>query len=66
MMIRGVRPFVRLQLYGINYPSDPQFERYDSSGWVYSPQEQTLLLKMKHRSAVERIRIFYNGATPDV
>jgi hypothetical protein len=59
MMIRGVRPFTTLQLYGINYPSDPQFERYDSSGWVYSSQEQTLLLKMKHRSAVERIRIFY-------
>jgi hypothetical protein len=61
MMIRGIRPFATLQLYGIDYPTDPQFERYDSSGWAYSSQEQTLLLKMKHRSAVERIRIFYNG-----
>jgi hypothetical protein len=61
MMIRGLRPFAVLQLYGIDYPSDPQFERYDSSGWVYSPQEQTLLLKMKHRSSIERIRIIYNA-----
>jgi hypothetical protein len=61
MMIRGLRPFAVLQLYGIDYPSDPQFERYDSSGWVYSPQEQTLLLKMKHRSSTERIRILYNS-----
>jgi hypothetical protein len=61
MMIRGLRPFALLQLYGIDYPSDPQFERYDSSGWVYSPQEQTLLLKMKHRSSAERIRIIYNS-----
>ncbi|MDR1506712.1 MAG: hypothetical protein LBI67_06375 [Treponema sp.] len=61
MLIRGVRPFVTLQLYGINYPTDPQFERYDSSGWVYSAQEQTLLVKMKHRSSAEHIRIFYNA-----
>ncbi|MDR2047999.1 MAG: hypothetical protein LBP69_00945 [Treponema sp.] len=61
MMIRGLRPFAVLQLYGIDYPSDPQFERYDSSGWAYSPQEQTLLLKMKHRSSTERIRIIYNA-----
>jgi hypothetical protein len=61
MMIRGVRPFAVLQLYGIDYPSDPQFERYDSSGWTYSPQEQTLLLKMKHRSSTERVRIIYSG-----
>jgi hypothetical protein len=62
MMIRGLRPFAVLQLYGIDYPSDPQFERYDSSGWAYSSQEQTLLLKMKHRSSSERIRILYNAA----
>ncbi|MDR0403665.1 MAG: hypothetical protein LBH35_08775 [Treponema sp.] len=62
MIIRGLRPFAVLQLYGIDYPSDPQFERYDSSGWAYSPQEQTLLLKMRHRSSTERIRILYNAA----
>jgi hypothetical protein len=59
MMIRGVRPFTKLQLYNIDYPTDPQFERYDSSGWVYSAQDQILLLKMKHRAPVEHIRIFY-------
>jgi hypothetical protein len=64
MMIRGLRPFAVLQLYGIDYPSDPQFERYDSSGWVYSPQEQTLLLKMKHRSSSERIRVLYTAPVP--
>ncbi|MDR0587229.1 MAG: hypothetical protein LBG26_08325 [Treponema sp.] len=63
MMIRGVRPFAVLQLYGIDYPTDPQFERYDSSGWTYSPQEQTLLLKMKHRSSTERIGIIYSTAS---
>ncbi|MDR2133674.1 MAG: hypothetical protein LBP27_01105, partial [Treponema sp.] len=59
MMIRGVRPFTKIQLYNIDYRTDPQFERYDSSGWVYSSQDQILVLKMKHRAAVEHIRIFY-------
>ena len=59
MMIRGVRPFSRIQLYDIDFRTDPQFERYDSSGWSYSASEQTLLLKMKHRLSIEHIRIFY-------
>jgi hypothetical protein len=59
MMIRGVRPFTKLQIYNIDYPTDPQFERYDSSGWVYSAQDQVLLLKIKHRTTAEHIKIFY-------
>jgi hypothetical protein len=58
MMIRGVRPFSKIQIYDIDYRTDPEFERYDSSGWIYSAQEQILVLKMKHRAAVEHIRIF--------
>jgi hypothetical protein len=59
MMIRGVRPFTKIQLYNMDYRTDPQFERYDSSGWVYSAQDQILVLKMKHRSTAEHIRIYY-------
>jgi hypothetical protein len=59
MLIRGVRPFVRIQLYEMNFRTDPQFERYDSSGWSYNSQEQTLLVKMRHRSSSERIRIVF-------
>jgi hypothetical protein len=58
LMIRGIRPFSKIQLYGIDYRTDPQFERYDSSGWSYSASEQTLLIKMRHRDAVEHIRVF--------
>jgi hypothetical protein len=59
MMIRGIRPFAKIQLYNIDYRTDPQFERYDSSGWVYSARDQILILKMKHRAAVEHVKIFY-------
>jgi hypothetical protein len=57
MIIRGVRPFNAIQLYNMNFPTDSQFERYDSSGWIYSVSEQSLLVKMRHRSASEHIRI---------
>ena len=59
MIIRGIRPFSRIQLYNIDFRTDPQFEIYDSSGWSYIPQTQTLIVKMAHRSQLEHIRIIY-------
>jgi hypothetical protein len=64
VMIRGVRPFVKLQIHGMDWRTDSQFEIYDSSGWVYYPQEQTLIVKLRHREAVENITIFYRVAEP--
>jgi hypothetical protein len=63
MMIQGLRPFSRLQLYGADWRADPQFEQYDSSGWIYRAQDQMLVLKMRHRAAVEHVRIFYGSET---
>jgi hypothetical protein len=62
MIIQGIGSFSRIQLYGMDFRSDTQFERYDSSGWTYSTQEQTLLVKMRHRTSVETIRIIYREA----
>jgi hypothetical protein len=59
MILRGIRAFTKIQLYNMDFRTDPQFERYDSSGWAYAAEEQTLLLKMKHRATVEHVRIFY-------
>jgi hypothetical protein len=59
MLIRGIRPFVQLRLYDIPYRTDPRYESYDSSGWAYSPTEQTLMVKMKHQIPVEHIQIYY-------
>lgn len=59
IIIRGVKPFTKIQLYNMDYRTDPQFEHYDSSGWSYSPSEQTLLIKMKHKTSIEHVRIFY-------
>jgi hypothetical protein len=59
MFIRGIRTFAQLRLYNIPYRTDPRFESYDSSGWAYSPSEQTLMVKMKHLNPTEHIQRYY-------
>ncbi|MDR0400756.1 MAG: hypothetical protein LBH51_07405 [Treponema sp.] len=62
LLIHGIDPFYRLQFHGMDWRTDPNFERYDSSGWVYYPQERVLALKVKHRTEVEHI-ILYTGSS---
>jgi hypothetical protein len=64
MIIRGVRPFLRIQIHGMDWRTDSQFERYDSSGWAYFPEEQTLILKLRHRASTENVRIIYRLTQP--
>jgi len=60
VIISGIRPFIKIQIHNTDWRTDNQFERYDSSGWVYYQQDQILILKVKHRVTVENITIFYN------
>jgi hypothetical protein len=64
IIIRGVRPFIKVQLHDTDWRSDSQFESYDSSGWVYYSQDQALVLKLRHRSSVETVRIIYREPPP--
>jgi len=62
VILRGIRPFLRIQIHGQDWRSDSQFERYEVSGWVYYQQEQLLVLKLRHRSAIENVRLIYREA----
>ena len=64
MIIRGIRPFYRIQIYGIDFRTDPRFEIYNSSGYVYDDRTRTLLLKMKHKKDDEDIVLFL-GRPPE-
>ncbi|MDR0642340.1 MAG: hypothetical protein LBG07_07775 [Treponema sp.] len=64
LLIQGLEPFYRLQFYGMDWRTDPNFERYDSSGWVYYARDRTLVLKVKHRTEVEHIRLFTGSPPP--
>jgi hypothetical protein len=64
VIIKGVRPFVKLQIHDMDWSTDSQFERYDSSGWVYYAQEQILVVKLRHRTATETVKIIYVSDDP--
>lgn len=56
--VYGVKPFERIQLYGINYNMDPSFENYNASGYLYRREASALYLKLKHKKEAEDIRLF--------
>jgi hypothetical protein len=64
VIISGIKPFLSLQIHGTNWRTDNQYERYDSSGWVYHQQEQILVIKLRHREQTETIKIIYKNAAP--
>jgi hypothetical protein len=59
VMLRNVRPFPQLQIHDQTWRRASDFEIYDSSGWNYFENEQTLILKIRQRINVEHIRIFF-------
>ncbi len=64
MIIKGIEPFTGIQLYGVNFRTDPRFESYNSSGYVYDSTTKTLLLKMVHRTETENVVLIYRQPEP--
>lgn len=64
MVLRGIKPFYRIVIYGIDFRTDARFETYNSSGYVYNEQTETLYLKMRHKAEYEDI-LLYSGADPN-
>jgi hypothetical protein len=59
MTIRGIKKLNATDIYGIAYRTDPRFESYNSSGYVYESDTESLLLKYRQRSADEEIKLYY-------
>ena len=64
MIVTGIPRFNRIQIYGIDFRTDPRFETYNSSGYRYHPETGTLFLKMRHKSEYETVRLFTGDAAP--
>ncbi|MCQ2240945.1 hypothetical protein [Treponema sp.] len=62
MMFNGVPNFGgRIEIQGQMFRTDPRFETYNSSGYVYLQNSRSLLIKSRHKSKMELIRLFYDG-----
>jgi hypothetical protein len=55
----GVKPFIKIQLYGLDYNMDAGFEGYNASGYFFKRAAGIMYLKMRHKEQAEEIRLFY-------
>lgn len=59
MIIKGVPNFhSTIEIQQMMFRTDPRFETYNSSGYVYSESSKTLFLKSRHKSKNELIRLW--------
>lgn len=59
LIINGIIGFSEIEIYGLSFHSDPRFESYNSSGFIYRDTKNALLLKSRHKSETELIRLTY-------
>ena len=65
MFVRGISPFLRIQIYNMDFRTDPRFEIYNSSGYIYRSATQSLMLKSRHREQNELVRLFYRNVVEE-
>ena len=49
VIIKGIPQFNTIYIYDMAFRTDPRFETYNSSGYVYKKSSETLLLKSRHK-----------------
>ena len=64
IIIKGVEPFNSIYIYDMAFRTDPRFETYNSSGYVYKKSTNTLLLKSRHKSESEIVKLIYRQPAP--
>ena len=52
----------KIEIQGMMFRTDPNFETYNSSGYVYQEGSRSLFLKSRHKSRVELIRLFFDAS----
>ena len=59
----GIEEFESIYIYDLKFRTDHRFETYNSSGYIHKKDSNTLLLKSRHKSEVEIIRLIYASET---
>ena len=63
VIISGIEHFQSIYIYDMAFRTDYRFETYNSSGYVYQSDSKSLLLKSRHKSQIEQIRLVYPQAS---
>jgi preprotein translocase subunit SecE len=64
VIFKGIPVFEQIFIYDMAFRTDPRFETYNSSGYVYKPESETLLLKSRHKTQLEEIKMSYVAPKP--
>ena len=64
LTLHGIKPFYRIELYGIPFRSDSRYAMYDSSGYRYHSDSKVLYLKMLHKTEYEIIKLSFGQVAP--
>ena len=64
VILKGIPQFNSIYIYDMAFRTDPRFETYNSSGYVYKKSSETLLLKSRHKTEYEKVRLVYREAAP--
>ena len=59
VIFKGIPAFEQIFIYDMAFRTDPRFETYNSSGYVFRSETETLLLKSRHKSRIENVRMSY-------
>jgi hypothetical protein len=65
VILKGIQQFKTIYIYDMIFHSDPRFESYNSSGFIYQSATNTLLLKSRHKAQTEVIRLVYSASGKD-
>lgn len=57
VIFKGITSFNNIYIYNMAFRTDPRFETYNSSGYVYKAETKTLLLKSRHKAEKEIVRL---------
>ncbi len=66
IILNGIRPFSGIEIYGLSFHTDPRFETYNSSGYVYKESTHTLFLKSRHKVSNEKIHLYFSKQKSEV
>ena len=59
IIFNGIPTFhSNIEIQKQKFRTDPRFETYNSSGYVYQSNTETLFIKSRHKSQIELIRLF--------
>jgi len=59
VILQGIEKFSDIKIHDIHFRTDPHFETYNSSGYVYNQDTKTLYLKLKHKKEVETVELYF-------